>query len=111
MNMNPFRFPLCVFALGASWALAASGAEPVLGKSPRYCNPLPMVSGGGTSASGDVTVIREGGKYYMYCSGGGAWVSDDMLNWTLHRIPNVPVAPHVVKFNGAFYMCGNSENN
>jgi xylan 1,4-beta-xylosidase len=43
----------------------------------------------------------------MYCTGGGAWVSDDLLNWTLHRIPNVPVAPHVVKYNGAFYMCGN----
>ena len=85
---------------------SAMAADPVLGKSPRYCNPLPMVSGG-ASASGDVTVIRDNGKYYMYCSGGGAWVSDDLLNWTLHRIPNVPVAPHVVKYKGAYYMCGN----
>ncbi len=96
-----FGAALCTIAITFSQA-----AEPVLGKSPRYCNPLPMVSGA-ASASGDVTVIRENGKYYMYCSGGGAWVSDDLLNWTLHRIANVPVAPHVVKYNGAFFMCGN----
>ncbi len=86
---------------------SAPAAAPVLGKTPRYCNPLPMVSGG-ASASGDVTVIRDNGKYYMYCTGGGAWVSDDLLHWALHRVANVPVAPDVVKYNGAFYMCGNS---
>jgi xylan 1,4-beta-xylosidase len=97
--------------LGAAVCIAlfarASAAEPVLGKSLRYCNPLPMVSDAGASASGDVTVIRENGKYYMYCSGGGAWISSDLLNWTFQRVANVPVAPHVVKYKGAFYMCGN----
>jgi len=83
------------------------GQTPVIGTTPRYCNPLPMVTAPGGNASGDVTVIKEKGRYYMYCTGGGAWVSDDMLNWTFHRIDNVPVAPHVVKFNGSFYMCGN----
>lgn len=73
----------------------------------RYCNPLPMITGPGGSASGDVTVIKEQGKYYMFCTGGGAWVSDDMLNWTFHRVEGVPVAPDVVKYNGEFYMCGN----
>lgn len=87
---------------------AVAFAEPVPGKSPRYCNPLPMVNGGGTSAAGDVSVIRDGGKYYIYCTGGGAWVSEDLLHWTLHRVDNVPIAPDVVKYNGAFYMCGNS---
>lgn len=95
----------CVFAAAFLQSVVAAGPE--IGKSPRYCNPLPMVSGGGTSASGDVTVIRENGKYYMYCTGGGAWISDDLLNWTLHRMTNVPVAPHVVKYKGVFYMCGN----
>ena len=93
--------------LCAAVSTTLRGAEPAVGKSPRYCNPLPMVSGGGASASGDVTVISDNGKYYMYCSGGGAWVSEDLLNWSLHRIANVPTAPHVVKYNGAFYMCGN----
>jgi len=83
------------------------GQTPVIGTTPRYCNPLPMVTAPGGNASGDVTVIKENGKYYMYCTGGGAWVSDDMLDWTFHRIDNVPVAPHVVKYNGSFYMCGN----
>lgn len=102
---------LLVVAFGAAVAAPAAAAEPVLGKSSRYCNPLPMVSGGGASASGDVTVIRDNGKYYMYCTGGGAWISDDLVNWTFQRVANVPVAPHVVKYNGAFYLCGNSENN
>ncbi len=88
-------------------AARASAADPVVGTSLRYCNPLPMVSGGGASASGDVTVIRDNGKYYMYCTGGGAWISDDLLNWTFQRVANVPVAPDVKKYNGAYYMCGN----
>lgn len=95
-------------AVSAVVSTSALAAEPVPGKSPRYCNPLPMISAGGTSASGDVTVIRDGSKYYMYCTGGGAWISDDLLNWTLHRITNVPVAPDVVKYNGTFYMSGNN---
>jgi hypothetical protein len=93
---------LCVLVCTCTQA-----ADPVLGKSPRYCNPLPLVSSGGASAAGDVTVIRESGKYYMYCTGGGAWISEDLLNWTFQRVTNVPVAPHVVKYKGAFYMCGN----
>ncbi len=90
-----------------SVAVAAFSQEPVIGKTPRYCNPLPMVTGQGGQASGDVTVIRENGVYYMYCTGGGAWVSKDMLNWTFQRVENVPVAPHVVKYKGKFYLCGN----
>ncbi len=97
---------LLTIALCATISTSALAAAPVLGKSPRYCNPLPMVSGG-ASASGDVTVIRENSKYYMYCTGGGAWISDDLLNWTFQRVANVPVAPDVKKYNGAFYMCGN----
>jgi hypothetical protein len=81
--------------------------NPETGKSARYCNPLPMVIGPGGNASGDVTVIKEKGKYYMFCTGGGAWISDDMLNWSFQRVEQVPIAPDVVKFNGSFYMCGN----
>jgi hypothetical protein len=95
-------------ALCAAISTPGRAADPVAGKSPRYCNPLPMVSGGGASASGDVTVLRENGKYYMYCTGGGAWFSDDLVNWKFQRVSNVPVAPDVVKYKGAFYMCGNS---
>ncbi len=82
-------------------------AKPEIGKTARYCNPLPMIIAPGGNASGDVTVIRDKGKYYMFCTGGGAWVSDDMLNWTFKPVKNVPVAPDVVKYNGSFYMCGN----
>ena len=65
--------------------------DPVLGKAARYCNPLPMPTAPGGNAAGDVTVIREDGKYYMYCTGGGAWISDDMLNWSYQKVDNVPV--------------------
>jgi xylan 1,4-beta-xylosidase len=99
--------PLLGVALCAAVATSAPAAEPVLGRSPRYCNPLPMPGGGGVSASGDVTVIRHNGKYYMYCTGGGTWISGDLVNWTLQPVANVPVAPHVVEYDGAFYMCGN----
>ncbi len=94
-------------ALCAAAAVPTAAAEPAVGRSPRYCNPLPMVTGERASASGDVTVIRDNGKYYMYCTGGGAWVSDNLVDWTLRHVDSVPVAPHVVKYNGAFYMCGN----
>jgi xylan 1,4-beta-xylosidase len=105
--MNTQWKPLLGVALCAAVSTSVPAADPVLGKSPRYCNPLPMVSGGGASASGDVTVIRDSGKYYMCCTGGGTWISDDLVNWTFQRVAAVPVAPHVVKYNGAFYMCGN----
>jgi hypothetical protein len=108
--MNTVWKPLLAIVLCAAAsavALVPDRDHPVVGRAPRYCNPLPMVLGEGASASGDVTVIRDGGKYYMYCTGGGAWVSDDLVDWSFHRVANVPVAPHVVKYRGAFYMCGN----
>ena len=104
MNKKSLVFLLLFSGLFAS---VVSGQNPVIGKSSRYCNPLPMVIGPGGNASGDVTVIKDNGKYYMFCTGGGAWISDDMLNWTYKRVENVPVAPDVIKYNGSFYMCGN----
>jgi hypothetical protein len=76
----------------------------------RYCNPLPMPIGSGGNASGDVTVLEEGGKYYMCCTGGGMWVSDDLLNWEFHAVEHIPVAPDLVKYNGRFYLTGNSDH-
>jgi len=76
----------------------------------RYCNPLPMPIGNGGNASGDVTVIADGGKYYMCCTGGGMWVSSDLLNWDYHQVSGIPVAPDLVKYNGKFYLTGNSDH-
>ena len=104
---NPFCFLLISLAMIGVSNFIVGQPNPEIGKSARYCNPLPMITAPGGSASGDVTVIRDQGKYYMFCTGGGAWVSDDMLNWSFHRVENVPIAPHVVKYNGSFYMCGN----
>ena len=99
-----------IFAIAA--AVLCSGAllqAQTLGKDARYCNPLPMEIGQG-SASGDVSVFQWEGKYYMFCTGGGAWVAEDMLNWDYHYVADVPVAPDVCPYNGKFYMTGNSSN-
>jgi xylan 1,4-beta-xylosidase len=101
-------FGTTLFLPAALVASSARTAEPQIGKTARYCNPLPMVTAPGGNAAGDVTVIREQGKYYMYCTGGGTWISDDLLHWSFQRVANVPVAPHIVKYNGSFYLCGNS---
>ncbi len=98
-------FILAVFAL---FTAGLANAQ-TLGKDARYCNPLPMEIGQG-SASGDVSVFKWEGKYYMFCTGGGAWVSSDMLNWEYHYVAGVPVAPDVCPYNGKFYMTGNSMN-
>ena len=110
---------LAVFA-GAS----ASATPPVdratmtsaAGKAGRYCNPLPIETSSRDGSPqgvnlGDVTVVREGGKYYLFGTGGGGWVSDDLVNWKYQGVEmrqgRVPVAPHVVKYKGQFYMSGN----
>lgn len=92
-------------------------AKPALGKSLRYCNPLPIETSSRDGSAqgvslGDVTIVPEGGKYYMFCTGGGGWVSEDLVNWKYEGVQmkqgRLPVAPHVVKFNGQFYMSGNN---
>jgi len=114
-NFSALLHVALLSALAGSAAPALAQGEvraaPVIGKSLRYCNPLPIPLGQGAAASGDVTVIREKDKYYMYCTGGGAWVSGDLVNWEYHAVQGrVPVAPDVVKYNGYFYMCGNNDN-
>jgi xylan 1,4-beta-xylosidase len=123
-----FTRPITIIAvLSAMLALSTSCTQeksvnqetsgPVLGKSLRYCNPLSIeASSEDGSASGvslgDVTIVPEGDKYYMFCTGGGGWVSNDLVNWEYEGVEmregRVPVAPHVVKYNGEFYMSGNS---
>ena len=97
-----------LFFLAVGGLLTVSAQAQSLSK--QYCNPLPMEIGPGANASGDVSVICEDGIYYMFCTGGGAWVSEDMLNWEYRPVRHaarIPVAPDVAKFNGRFYMSGN----
>jgi len=56
-------------------ALAESAAS-VIGKSLRYCNPLSIETSSQDGSPrgvslGDVTVVRENNRYYMFCTGGG----------------------------------------
>jgi len=110
-----------LFVLGTAGTLqsqtaAHKTAEPVAGKSARYCNPLPLEASSKDGSPqgvslGDVTVVREGDNYYLFGTGGGAWVSADFIHWKYQPVDvrggRLPVAPHVVKYNGAFLMSGN----
>lgn len=109
---------LAGFPGGATYKVYAQQAAPVVGKSLRYCNPLPLVAssqdGSATGVNlGDVTVVHEGDSYYLFGTGGGAWVSRDLVHWEYKPVEVrgarfFPVAPHVFKYNGAFYLTGNS---
>lgn len=87
---------------------------PIIGRSLRYCNPLPIEASSQDGSArgislGDITVVREKNKYYMFCTGGGAWVSEDLVNWTFHQVQgHVPVAPGVIRYKDYFYMSGNN---
>lgn len=94
----------------------APKAAPAVGASKRYCNPLPIETSSNDGSPqgvnlGDVTVVREAGMYYLFGTGGGGWVSDDLVTWRYQGVEmrqgRVPVAPHVVKYRGQFYMSGN----
>ena len=96
----------------------ASGdhGSPVIGKDSRYVNPLNIEAtsrdGSPQGVSlGDPTVVRDGNSYYMFATGGGPWTSDDLINWRYTPVDPagvpVPTAPHVVKYDGYFYMAGN----
>jgi len=99
-----------------SQSAAPKSAAPIIGKSVRYCNPLPLEASSHDGSPqgvslGDVTVVRDGNFYYLFGSGGGAWVSRDFVNWKYEAVElkggRFPVAPHVFKYNGAFYLSGN----
>ena len=117
---------LAIMGLGVVllWSQVKSGfpagagrPAPEVGKALRYVNPLNIEAdskdGSPSGVSlGDPTVVRDGNKYYMFATGGGPWVSQDMVTWRYAPLSatgaRVPVAPHVVKYNGAYYMTGNS---
>src|SRR4030042_4114554 len=94
---------------------ASAGREtPPVGKSLPSGKPLAIETSSENGSPqgvslGDVTVVREKDRYYMFCTGGGAWVSDDLVRWKYSPVQGrVPVAPGVVKYNGYFYMSGNN---
>src|SRR5512146_2572656 len=72
--------------LAAGDSLSAQSAAPVVGMARRYCNPLPIEASSQDGSPrgvnlGDVTIVREGGAYYMFNTGGGAWISTDLVDW------------------------------
>jgi len=124
---GPLRLmTLIIVGLGASIAQGAGRAEhaPVIGVAQRYINPLnlPANSTDGSPhgvSLGDPTVVHDGDLYYMFATGvtngpvpqGGAWVSRDLVKWDWKPLDAnsapLAIAPHVVKFDGAYYMTGN----
>jgi len=90
----------------------------------RYVNPLPLESYPVRSSRSsdrfdkidvaDPVVVRHDGYYYLFATGGMAWVSSDLVNWKYHPV-TLPegkrvVAPHIAEYKGNFYMCGNTQD-
>ena len=121
-SRNRTRILVACLASGTAtllWSQAAAPRPPApaIGKSLRYCNPLPIEASSRDGSPqgiglGDVTVVREANKYYLFATGGGAWVSSDLVDWKYQAVEvrgsRIPVAPHVFKYKGAFYLSGNS---
>jgi len=90
-----------------------------------YVNPLPlekMPVPDGSKWEGawdydlinvaDPVVVLFEEEYYLFCTGGKAWVSSDLVNWKYHEV-SLPEgrhagAPHVAEYRGFLSMCGNS---
>ncbi len=114
---SPFAagIPVACLVIGSAamlWSQAATPkpTAPVVGRSLRYCNPLPIEASSRDGSPqginlGDVTVVREANKYCLFATGGGAWVSPNLLDWKYQAVEvrgsRVPVAPHVVEYKGA----------
>jgi hypothetical protein len=122
INLIAARTLVVCLVMGTAAMLWSQGAgpkpaAPVIGKSLRYCNPLPIEASSRDGSPqgislGDVTVVREANKYYLFTTGGGAWISTNLVDWKYQAVEvrgsRVPVAPHVAKYKGAFYMSGNN---
>ncbi len=57
--MKKILFYTLLIATVTGSLVSCAQSNPEVGKSARYCNPLPMVIGQGGNASGDVTVIKD----------------------------------------------------
>ncbi|MBP1602913.1 MAG: hypothetical protein H6Q09_85 [Acidobacteria bacterium] len=71
--------PFALAVLAASPSGHSQAPTPVIGKSLRYCNPLSIEASSRDGSPqgvglGDVTVVREGGKYHLFATGGGGGV-------------------------------------
>ena len=87
-----------------------NGDDGPSNKGLRYVNPLVMEEAGRLA---DPSVVKFEGKYYLYLTGGHAWASEDLVNWTYHDVRsvdgrNMSDAPGAFAYKGHMYLSGNS---
>jgi hypothetical protein len=95
----------------------AAGSEARPQEGLRYVNPLVMENAGRLA---DPTVIKVGGGYYLYLTGGvspgrglgaAVWASDDLVRWEHHEVSieggRGVVAPTAFEYEGYVYLTGN----
>lgn len=101
-----------------------------------YCNPLPLPNyglgveslyHGNTDPEGfsgnacdyrelaDPELVYDDGKWYMFCSGGSAYVTSDLVNWEYKPIDTnghieLQYAPTIAKANGQFILTASRQN-
>lgn len=64
-------------------------------------------------ATADPSAFYYDGRWYLYCTSGMVYDSDDLVHWTPHYdetwMPiSAPMAPTIEEFNGKFYVTANS---
>ena len=109
--MHPVRLMRTIRFLALAAANACGSLLVLVGEPPqRYVNPLSIDD---VRSVADPTVLRFQGKYYLFLSGGAAWVSDDLVSWRHERIkmregqPS-PTAPNAFEYRGSVYLSGNN---
>lgn len=113
------------FGQATSAAATRPSSDQAAARGTLYCNPLSLTMKAATGAGfsdhagkprvqslADPTVFKHGGKYYLYATGGAAWVSSDLVHWEYHAVtfpePGRPIAPSIVEYKGTFYAVGNA---
>jgi hypothetical protein len=100
-------------AAGGSDAGATGGADAsvITDYSATWCNPLPIASeptaGGGARSLADPNVLAVGTDYYLYATGGSAWVSKDLVDWTYQLVQPSTTAPAMIGIAGTYYLIDN----
>jgi hypothetical protein len=81
-----------------------------------YCNPLALPEFDaaqrgcvGPQSAADPAIIVHEGRWYLFVSAAQAWVSDDLVEWTYHRVdvPHDVIGPAIFQHEGSYYLAGN----
>jgi hypothetical protein len=99
-------------AIGAREAEEVRDVASSLDYGATWCNPLPLASevpsNGGVRSLADPHVLKVGRDYYLYATGGAAWVSSDLCDWAYRPVQPLTTAPAMIELGGIYYLIDNA---